>query len=57
MEFANNVSYDLRDALDTIVRKRNKSKKGGKPKKAEGTPKKKWFRKLIDPSRYIDTSY
>lgn len=41
MEFANNVSYDLRDALDTIIRKRNKGKKGGKIKKVEGTPKKK----------------
>ena len=37
MEFANNVNYDMRDALDTIVRKRAKSKrvvgKKGKKKK------------------------
>jgi hypothetical protein len=26
MEFANNVSYDLRDALDTVLRKRTKKK-------------------------------
>lgn len=32
MEFPNNVSYDLRDTLDTILRKRNKTKVK-KPKK------------------------
>ena len=36
MEFPNNVSYDLRDALDTILRKRNKTK----AKKAK--KQKKW---------------
>jgi hypothetical protein len=30
MEFANNVSYQLRDELDTVLRKRNKDKKGKK---------------------------
>lgn len=33
MEFANNVSYQLRDELDTILRKRNKDKKGKKTKR------------------------
>lgn len=40
-EFANNVSYDIRDALDTILRKRNKGKKGNaRPKQSQGAPKK-----------------
>jgi len=33
MEFANSVSYQLRDELDTILRKRNKEKKGKRSKK------------------------
>lgn len=33
IEFANNVSYQLRDELDTVLRKRNKDKKGKKGKK------------------------
>jgi len=32
MEFPTNVAYELRDGLDTILRKRNKTGKG-KPKK------------------------
>jgi hypothetical protein len=35
MEFANNVSYQLREELDTVLRKRNKERKGIKAKKAK----------------------
>lgn len=28
MEFANNVDYELRDTLDSVLRKRGKGKKG-----------------------------
>lgn len=40
MEFPNNVRYDLRDALDTVLRKRNKGGKGG-VRKAKSKSKKK----------------
>lgn len=30
MEFPNNVKYELRDSLDTIIRARNKKSKKGK---------------------------
>jgi hypothetical protein len=36
MEFPNNVKYELRDALDTVIRARNK-----KPKKGKKVVKKK----------------
>ena len=37
IEFPNNVKYELRDALDTVIRARNK-----KPKKGKKVAKKKW---------------
>ena len=40
MEFPNNVRYDLRDALDTVLRKRNNGGKGG-VRKAKSKSKKK----------------
>jgi hypothetical protein len=35
MEFANNVNYDIRDALDTVMRKRNKAKAAKKTKRSK----------------------